>query len=158
MIFGANMNISKAFLVSLGVAFGCVVVIAGAVAQQTNNNRAITTDFQTPSGNIICSLDPAQQHQEAFLRCDVFKGSSTPPSQPKDCELDWGWVFGMGERGTSLRLCHGDTLFNPTVPVLAYGTRWAQAGFVCEVTTQRLRCTNRNGHGFELARARQVLF
>lgn len=114
--------------------------------------------FQTPSGNIHCVAYVDRLTQEAGLRCDLLKNQARPPAKPKDCELDWGNAFGLGERGKAQRLCVGDTVADPRLPVLAYGKVWSEGGFRCEVTPARLRCTNRDKRGFELARAAQKLF
>jgi len=68
------------------------------------------------------------------LRCDLLKNQARLPAKPKDCQLDWGNAFGLGERGKAQRLCVGDTVADPRLPVLAYGKVWSEGGFRCEVT------------------------
>ncbi|WP_337871274.1 DUF6636 domain-containing protein [Meiothermus sp.] len=114
--------------------------------------------FKTPSGNIHCFAFVDRVAGEAILRCDLLQNQARIPAKPKDCELDWGNAFGLGERGKAQRLCVGDTVADPRLPVLAYGKVWSEGGFRCDVTQARLRCTNRDKRGFELSRATQKLF
>ncbi len=114
--------------------------------------------FKTPSGNIHCQAFVDRVAGEAVLRCDVLQNQAPVPARPKDCVLDWGNAFGMGERGKAQRWCVGDTVANPSLPTLPYGRVWSEGGFRCEVTQARLRCVNRDKRGFELSRAVQRLF
>jgi hypothetical protein len=116
---------------------------------------SILGQFQTPSGNTFCLVyagDPSPT-----LECELKENTAKPPPRPKDCELDWGNRFSLPQKGAPVRGCYGDTL-QGELPTLEYGKPWKVAGFTCEATTKRLRCTNTDGHGFELARASQKLF
>jgi hypothetical protein len=114
--------------------------------------------FKTPSGNIYCIASRDTRTNTADLECELTTNTAKLPPKPKDCDLDWGNRFSVGERGQAARGCHGDTIQNPNYKTLAYGKRWSVAGFSCEVTKLRLRCENRDRHGFELAKAKQVVF
>ena len=52
----------------------------------------------------------------------------------------------------------GDTAVLPNAPVLAYGRTWRRSGIVCRSRRTGLRCTNRTGHGFTLAREAWRIF
>lgn len=108
--------------------------------------------FQLPSGNIHCAL------WDGRLRCDALAFAYPRPPRPRDCDLDWGGAIEMGARGAARLVCHGDTVANPAAPVLGYGQAWRGPGMTCTAATTGLRCTNAEGHGFELARARLRLF
>ncbi|MDX2006674.1 MAG: DUF6636 domain-containing protein [Meiothermus sp.] len=112
--------------------------------------------FQTPSGNIHCMIYALDGNWE--IRCDILQTTNRPPVRPADCTLDWGNAFFMTPTGRAARICHGDTVANPNHPKLAYGQTLSYQGFTCVSRTTGLRCTNKSGRGFELSRARQVVF
>ncbi len=105
--------------------------------------------FRTPTGNIHCALLGGE------LRCDIVQRSYTPPPQPRrarDCS--YGSAVAMQARGLPEVLCVTDTAVNPEHPVLAYGSSWSRGGFSCSSAQNGVRCTNRDGRGWELSRAR----
>lgn len=108
--------------------------------------------FQLPSGNIHCAA------WEGRLRCDVLSFAYRRPPRPPDCDLEWGDSVELGPRGAAALVCHGDTVADPKAPVLGYGQAWQGAGMACTAATTGLRCTNAEGRGFEMARARLRLF
>lgn len=116
--------------------------------------------FKSPSGNIFCiaTRDNFSGKTTVSLSCELNETSNKLPPKPSDCELDWGKRFYVEARGKAIRSCHGDTIQNPTFSVLPYGKVWQVSGFRCDATTARVRCVNLDKHGFELSRARQVLF
>ncbi len=129
---------------------------------QARSFTALLGRFLSPSGNIFCEARLGNFRGETTatvsLTCEISQSSAKLPPKPSDCELDWGKRFYVEARGKAIRGCHGDSIFNPTVPVLPYGKVWQVGGFRCDTTTIRLRCVNLDKHGFELSRARQVLF
>jgi len=116
--------------------------------------------FKTPSNNIFCIIEPADETQpDSDLRCDIQQTSSKPPPIPKDCPLSWGDAFSIGQNGNSgIRLCHGDTTRNDELMALPYGSVWNQGSFSCKSQTSGLTCVNRKGHGFMISRAVQKVF
>jgi hypothetical protein len=108
--------------------------------------------FQLPSGTIHCAVFDQR------LRCDVLNFIYQRPPRPRSCDLDYGGAVEMGPRGAPGLICHGDTVANPMAPVLGYGQAWQGGGMSCAATTQALRCVNGEGRGFEMARARLLLF
>jgi hypothetical protein len=105
--------------------------------------------FQMPSKNVGCRFD------SGFLRCDILSGLVPEPAGP--CELDWtGYV--IGATGKAEAECAGDTAYDSSAPILAYGETWARAGILCESRTAGLRCRNQEGRGFELARGASNIF
>ena len=123
----------------------------------TGRAQPVQDGFKTPSGNTHCVTD-SNYDGTVILRCDILRNDAAIPAKPADCEFDYGNAFGMGVRGRSSRWCVSDTVADPANRVLGYGRTWRANGFTCDMTTNRLRCANRDGHGFELARKRQVLF
>ncbi len=115
-------------------------------------------NFKTPSGNIHCMAWRDRLTNKASMQCEMSEITAKIPAKPKDCQLDYGYRFGIGERGKPERVCHGDTIKNPNYKTLAYGKTWQVTGFTCDVTTIRLRCINLEKHGFELSKAVQKFF
>jgi hypothetical protein len=92
------------------------------------------------------------------VRCDIRQTSSRLPAPPRNCPLSWGDAFVLDPTGPGRLFCHGDTVFDPSAPVIAYGTQWRPYGFICTSQTTGLTCVNRGGHGFSIARAVQKVF
>ncbi|WP_235884810.1 DUF6636 domain-containing protein [Bradyrhizobium frederickii] len=95
--------------------------------------------FLTPSQNIACQF--FTDNGQGVLRCDIMNMESRP-RRPADCELDWGQAFEMSAKGAASRICAGDTVMDPSLPVLAYGEVWQRGGFTCrsEQTGLTLQC------------------
>ncbi|GGJ83811.1 DUF6636 domain-containing protein [Deinococcus aquiradiocola] len=113
------------------------------------------TGFRLPSGRLACQYDATSG--PASIRCDVL-GATFKAPRPADCPLDWGDSLGLRASGRPYFVCHGDTVLDPSAPVLPYGVVWRKGNLTCRSSTAGVRCTNRSGHGFELARARYRLF
>lgn len=116
----------------------------------------VSAGFKTPSDNIHCVAD--KMNNLLQLRCDVIQNSAKPLPKPKDCELDWGNAFWMSDKEGPEPLCYGDTIYNPEYPIVKYGQTWQKWGFVCEITSKYVHCTNPKKHGFELSKSKQILF
>ena len=111
--------------------------------------------FQSPSKNIACQyFDDDKQN---ILRCDIA-AMETKPRRPADCELDYGGAFEMNDKGPAARICHGDTMMDNSLPVLAYGEVWQRSGFTCKSELSGITCSNADRRGFSLARAKQEVF
>ncbi len=111
--------------------------------------------FQSPSKNIACQY--FDYDKQNILRCDI-SAMETKPRRPADCDLDYGGAFEMNAKGAAARLCHGDTVMDRTLPVLAYGEVWQRGGFTCKSEQTGVTCFNADRRGFSLARARQEVF
>ena len=128
-----------------------VLALIAPTAQAGSERGQAFQFFRTPSGNIGCvwSSSPAE------LRCDILSGLRPEPRGR--CQLDWTGLT-MRATGRAHALCAGDTSLNLKSRVLGYGQTWRRAGFVCLSKRTGLRCTNRSGHGFQLARQGWRLF
>jgi hypothetical protein len=104
-----------------------------------------TRSFRMPSRNIGCLLAARR------LRCDIRSGLVPQPSGT--CDFDWVGVV-VGVTGAAAPLCGSDTVYDQRAPTLAYGSTWRRARIVCTSSEDGLACTNRDGHGFTLARER----
>lgn len=108
--------------------------------------------FQLPSGNIHCVSYAGE------LRCDIIEFSYRRPPPPPGCEEGWGSAITLGAKGPARVICHGDTVANEAHPVLGYGQAWQGPGMACTAARTGLRCTNGDGRGFEMSRARLRFF
>ncbi|MEY9126439.1 DUF6636 domain-containing protein [Bradyrhizobium yuanmingense] len=111
--------------------------------------------FLTPSKNIACQF--FTDNGQGVLRCDILNMDARP-RRPADCELDWGHAFEMSAKGAAGRICAGDTVMDPSLPVLAYGEVWQRGGFTCRSEQTGLTCFNAMQRGFSLARGKQEVF
>ena len=112
--------------------------------------------FHAPSGNIHCAL---MSGDYAGVRCDMQTLTPSFRNRPTDCDLDWGDAFEVGPLDRQGQvICHGDTVINPQSMELGYGASASLGDFICTSEKSGMTCTNANGHGFSLAKARQKLF
>ncbi len=112
--------------------------------------------FHTPSGNIQCAIFTGDH---AGVRCDMRVLTPTHTTAPPDCEFDWGSSFAVdaGSRKGYLA-CVSDAVADDSGLELGYGEVLDLGGIACRSETSGLTCTNRAGHGFAIAKARQELF
>jgi hypothetical protein len=103
--------------------------------------------FKSPTGNIACYLD------DHSVRCDIHEYNYSPPPKPASCDLEWGDAIGLSEVGSATFACHGDTVFDPSAPVLPYGSRTRQGPMVCTSAENGVNCVREGtGHGFFISR------
>lgn len=115
---------------------------------------AFATEFQSPTGNIICG------EQAGELICHVSERTNKKPAKPRpaDCELDWGHEFILGKTGKPSLGCGGDYPFTGQAITLAYGKTIKGNGWQCTSAKTGMTCKNKQGRGFTLSRAKQKLF
>jgi hypothetical protein len=131
------------------LAFFTLIVSSAANAQSG------PIGFLSPSKNIACAY--FDYDKQNTLRCDIMEATVTA-RRPADCDLEWGKAFEMRSKGGAVRLCYGDTVMDPKMPVLAYGEVWQRGGFTCTAEQTGVTCFNADRRGFSLARAKQDLF
>jgi hypothetical protein len=112
--------------------------------------------FRSPTGNIGCAIFTGGDW--AGARCDLRDLTPSYRNRPADCDLDWGSAFFVGSRGPGEVACVGDTVFDPGAFTLDYGKSVSLGAFVCTSERSGMTCTNGQGHGFSVARARQRVF
>lgn len=121
-------------------------------APPTTTARLQLARFQTPTGNIACDA------RDGEIRCDILDKTWAPPPRPADCEFDWGVGLAIRSDGTPAVTCASDTVADPGLPRLAYGTATAAEGITCISRTEGLTCTSdRTRRGFFLSRGRYAL-
>jgi hypothetical protein len=112
--------------------------------------------FQSPTGNIHCSIYTWTGTAE--VRCDLREYSASYSKRPAGCELDWGMAFVVGAFGPGVLGCVGDTMIDPDNFILPYGEAVSLGGISCVSAKTGMTCTNGEGHGFSVAKAKQRLF
>ena len=116
------------------------------------------TSIQTPSGNIHCTFG---DDMDGNIDCEIIEVTTQSPdlpAKPASCDLDYGTRFFMEREGNPTMPCHGDTVRNPKGSVIPYGGSFALHGITCVSEETGLTCSNEDGHGFRLSKARQELF
>jgi hypothetical protein len=138
---------AKVALAAVGLA---VLVLPESAAAQDS------IGFQSPTGNIHCSIYTWTGSAE--VRCDLREYTASYTRRPADCELDWGMAFVVGATGPGVLGCVGDTMIDRGNLVLPYGEAVSLGGISCVSAKTGMTCTNAEGHGFSVARAKQKLF
>lgn len=113
-------------------------------------------DFQSPTGNIKCAIYSGGD--EASARCDMSKLTPSYRKRPAGCEFDWGSSFAVDRIGKGYLACVSDPATNGNEPVLGYGQSVSLGGIACVSAKTGVTCTNADGHGFSIAKAKQKLF
>ena len=111
--------------------------------------------FQSPSGNIACMiLDDGSTSPS--VRCDVLEHTFTPPEEPAGgCgSTGFGNSITLAAGAPARFMCAGDTVADPSLPVLAYGTTSAVGSFSCDSNEDGMVCADlSSGHWFRIAKA-----
>lgn len=128
-----------------------LVLVAVGAAPAAAQDMA---SFRSPTGNIHCLMLGGNP---AFARCDL-RAFTPSYRRPADCDLDFGHAFEVASRGYAGPVCAGDTVIQPGSPVLPYGAAISLGGITCRSERTGMTCTNRDGHGFSVARAAQRVF
>lgn len=154
-----------ALAAALAVAVGASVATAGddqAPPPSGDGAEGGLPGFRSPSNNIHCMYDDgavSDHAYPAYIRCDIQKIEGPSPPAPKDCDGEWGRSFSISkDADTGELICIGDTVYDETHPVLAYGTTWQKDGFTCASDESGITCFNALRHGFTVSRANRRLF
>lgn len=137
---------------------GMTVTFILALVSGTSASLADVTPFKTPSGNIECTI--GEDVYGVDLRCVIFNWSGPPAApQPAGCAGPWGHIFVLLDRGPVRMECGGPGQPNtaPGVDVAGYGQRGTWGGISCLSSERGLECSNADGRGFFLSRARQTI-
>ncbi len=124
------------------------------------------TWFRSPTGNIVCTIDPADATGDrgSHVRCDVKDPTFTPPPAPpihtRFCgQGPWGRSLQMTRGEPAHFQCISDTVFKDGLPVLAYGAETTRYGFRCASASDGITCTDLDtGRGFRMARDSYAIF
>lgn len=113
--------------------------------------------FRAADDTIHCGGDPADS-KEGMIECAVQLEGDPIMEKPADCPLDWGDTFAMNGKGTVNLVCHGDTFYDPKMPLLQAGEKVSGKGWHCDIGADSVRCENSDGHGFSLTTKKQMIF
>jgi hypothetical protein len=107
--------------------------------------------FQSPSGNIICSMGSA--NNDAAAGCEIHDYFYVPLPKPQDCHLAWGDDFDL-DQGTPARFgCHGGVEAVPPLATLGYGQMHSAGPITCDSEESGITCTDfSTGHFFQVSR------
>lgn len=122
--------------------------LAAAALIHPATAHADTQNFQTPSGNIACSLD------SAGVACDISEYTYTPPPPPECAQhIAWGDRFVLEPGKPAAIHCHGDTVRVPGERTLNYGQTASAGTLSCVSEQSGVKCTDSSsGHYFEVSR------
>jgi hypothetical protein len=123
-------------------------------------DTAAKAQFTSPTGNIFCSIAASGGVPAG---CELRDGRITPPAGT--CDTGGGGAKDVGRiewSGDSPKLvCNSDTMIQPGVPVLPYGSIAQVQGspFQCLSETIGMTCVNTSGKkGFFMAKSAYTLF
>jgi hypothetical protein len=132
----------------LGITFICVLLSTPSASARPPLRSG---DFQTPSGNIVCTV---QNHAvigpfrgQRTLFCTVFSEASRRGQRM--------WTMRVAGRPRVIWIAAN---IETEAPVLAYGRTWLSVGFKCTSQRRGVTCWNKSRHGFFLSREGQRLF
>jgi hypothetical protein len=123
-----------------------VTVTATPVTQQ------VTTDgpFQTPSGNIRCSMSTYSTGGDT-VRCEITD-HTWEPDEPVGCQLNWGDRVVMDQGSMAEFGCYGQEMPAPT-HTLEYGQLQTHGTLGCVSKPTGVTCTDGvSGHYFFISR------
>lgn len=110
-------------------------------------------EFVTPSGNIACRMSTDE------VRCDVTEQTWDLPAEPAGCTGTFGAGTVLTGTGSGELSCVSDSLVDPGLETLEYGTAIRRDGVLCASRETGVRCENeQTRHGFQVARAAFELF
>lgn len=115
--------------------------------------------FKMPSNNVVCSV--GLEADSSDIICTIFAKSGPPPlAAPADCMSYWGHVYSLRDTGPTEMLCQDFNAGSAASvrEVAPYGVTGTFGGISCLSQETGLRCTNRDGHGFQLSRRTQTIF
>lgn len=108
--------------------------------------------FETPSKNIMCSID------NNSATCEIFEVEKTYSGViPEWCEYDYGNTFNVTTENAE-RMCISDTYYGSKFSTVEYGSKIYTKNIFCEVTLKGVMCKNLKGSGFHISRTIQKLF
>lgn len=115
--------------------------------------------FQSPSGNIACAIVDDGSTTPS-VRCDIMDHTFTPPPKPPGgCgATGYGNSIVLSSGAPAQFICAGDTVYDPSAPVLEYDTTSVVGQFSCDSRTDGMVCLDLDsGHWFRIARATYTL-
>lgn len=113
--------------------------------------------FETPSGNIQCSVGLGADFSD--ISCDIIDRSGPPAlPRPDSCTGTWGHRFTMLETGPVQVECTAPPQALRIPEKAPYGVAGTWGDISCLSETTGLTCRNADGRGFFLSRQSQLVF
>ena len=113
--------------------------------------------FETPSENIQCSVGVETEGTD--ILCTIIERNGQPAvPRSAGCLHDFGHTFLMYETGPVQPICEPLNGNRDGFDRAEYGVTGTFGGITCHSSQQGLECRNRDGHGFFLSRAGQLVF
>jgi hypothetical protein len=128
------------------LALIATAAVASTVARPVTAH-ADSLNFQSPSGNIACTLDVGG------AACDIREYTYQPPPGPECAKhLNWGNRFTLMVGQTAAMPCHGDTLRIDGEGTLDYGQTISAGSITCSSEPSGIKCKdNSSGHYFQVS-------
>jgi len=120
---------------------------ASAQPSDAGSAGAQAQAFQTPSGNIRCAMSTDG------VTCTIRSIAYDPPAVA-GCDGKTGHVLALNDEGFSFVCVEGSTPAVPDGDVLEYGSQASVGDYVCRSASDGVTCTDADGKGFKLARAK----
>jgi hypothetical protein len=141
-----------AAVAAMATALATVAAVAQPAIARADTNG--TFGFQTPSGNIACSLGPAERGgTNGFVGCEIGEHTYSAPPRPPTCPQAWGDRFTLAQGGQPELACHGDTMRSADLKKLDYGETAFSGAIRCAIEPAGITCTDTStGHFFRLSR------
>lgn len=154
----ATMPTSRSALIAY-IRGGKSVTLSEYQQGEPGPNQALrptpgAAEFNTPSGNLNCTLLDSSYYGTPSVTCEAQQSSFYIPPKPASCQMDWAGYFGVIAGGqVTVGACVGGPPFGPTTIVLPYGSTLEQGGIACRSESGFLACADMTtGHGFAVNR------
>lgn len=158
------MRVLATLAPAMAIAAATVFVAATAHAGGPPNNGGGGTgtgatgstiasyQFQTPDGNIACSMGPSTTDGLSFAGCEIGNHTYVAPPTPPNCHLAYGDRFTLVQGSPPVLDCHGDTIRVPGLATLPYGQTRSSGPITCDSEATGVTCTDSStGHFFRVS-------
>jgi hypothetical protein len=138
--------------VLLAISITIAAAPLGVAGQAQAGGPSGSYQFQSPGGNIACTLGPSTTDGKSIATCDIGDHTYAPPPVPADCHLGWGDRFSLQQGDPAMMECHGDTLRIPGLSTLNYGQTFSAGPITCDSESAGMTCTDSStGHFFRVS-------
>lgn len=122
-----------------------------AAAASVAFSATAQAEFQSPSGNINCSMGTVVNGSNTVTCAITHHTWVAPPTSP-DCHLNWGSRFQLDEGGIAEFDCYGQEMPKPD-ETLAYGRSKSLGAITCTSEPNGMTCRDSGtGHFFRVSR------
>jgi hypothetical protein len=134
------MTLKMLALIAPAIAAAPIALSATAYADDLN--------FQSPSGNIACTLSPGG------ATCDIADYTyQVPPGPECSKHIKWGNRFTLSPGKPGAMECHGDTVRVPNEATLNYGQTLTAGTLTCGSDQAGIKCSDSaSGHYFWISK------